>query len=157
VTAATYHKTPLFQGEERLSMLEELLLEQLESFGWQVQAWAVFPNHYHFVGLSPESGSNLKRLTQRVHGISATQLNRLDGSSGRQVWYRYWDTRITFERSYLARLAYVHNNAVRHGVVQRPEEWKWCSAEWFRLRAHRSFFETVQSFRTDTVNVIDDF
>lgn len=157
VTAATYHKEPLFRGEERLSLLEDLLLEQLEAFGWQVQAWAVFPNHYHFVGFSPPEGVNLKRLTQKIHGISATALNRLDNRADRKVWYRYWDTQITFERSYLARLAYVHNNPVKHGLVANAEDWPWCSAAWFRARAHGPFYDTVQSFRTDSVNVIDDF
>ena len=28
-----------------------------EEFGWHVEAWAVFSNHYHFVGYSPGTGA----------------------------------------------------------------------------------------------------
>ena len=27
-------------------------------FGWQLEAWAVFSNHYHFVGHSPEENDD---------------------------------------------------------------------------------------------------
>jgi putative transposase len=128
LTAGTYHKAPLFQGKERLDLLEKILLDTLLELEWQVQAWAVFPNHYHFVGLSPQTGLGLKELTKRIHARSAVELNRMDDALGRMVWYRCWDTRITFERSYLARLAYVHNNPVKHGLVVRAEDYPWCSA-----------------------------
>jgi putative transposase len=157
LTAATYHKAPLFAGDERLDLLHDILLEELEKAGWQLQAWAVFANHYHFVGHSPESGLGLKMLTRAIHGRSAIELNKLDGTPGRMVWYRSWDTRISFERSYLARLAYVHNNPVKHGLVENAEDYPWCSARWFATQAERPFYESVMSFKTDRVNVYDDF
>ena len=73
------------------------------------------------------------------------------------VWYRAWDTRLSYERSYLTRLAYVHNNPVRHGLVQDAQEYPWCSARWFADRADRPFYKSVMSFKTDRVNVYDDF
>jgi putative transposase len=157
LTAATYRKERIFEGPDRLTYLEGLLLDELDRAGWGVQAWAVFPNHYHFVGHSPDTGLGLTELTRRVHGQSAIWVNKLDGTPGRRVWYRCWDTRITFERSYLARLAYVHKNAVRHGLCATPEQYQWCSASWFRQRASRAFFESVMSFSTDRVNVFDEF
>lgn len=81
----------------------------------------------------------------------------MDNSVGRSVWYRSWDTRLTFERSYLARLAYVHTNPVKHGVVTDAETYRWCSAGWFRAEAERPFYETVMSFKTDLINVYDPF
>jgi putative transposase len=157
LTASTYHKALLFSGEQRLDLLHDILLQELEKAGWQLQAWAVFANHYHFVGLSPESGLGLKQLTRAIHGRSAIELNKLDGTPGRMVWYRAWDTRLSYERSYLTRLAYVHNNPVRHGLVQDAQEYPWCSARWFADRADRPFYKSVMSFKTDGVNVYDDF
>jgi len=52
VTAGTYLKQPIFRGAQRLECLCDLLLELAEKYGWDLQAWAVFPNHYHFVALS---------------------------------------------------------------------------------------------------------
>lgn len=83
-------------------------------------------------------------------------LNELDDAPGRMVWYRCWDTHITHEKSYLARLAYVHKNPAKHLDVE-PENYPFCSAHWFMTLADRSFYETVMSFKVDRVNVIDDF
>jgi putative transposase len=156
VTAATYHKQNFFQGEVRLRMLQSTLLRHAHALEWRLQAWAVFPNHYHFVAIAPGDGS-LPRLIHRIHAASAHVINREDSCLGRPVRYRYWDTSITEEKSYLARLAYVHRNAERHGVVKSAEAYPYCSASWFLTQAERPFYETVMSFKIDRVNVVDDF
>ena len=129
----------------------------LEERGWKIAAWAVFPNHYHIVGDSPETGLGLAELTREIHENSATELNKLDGTPGRMVWYRCFDTKLTFQKSYMARLAYVRRNAVHHKLVDEAEAYPWCSAAWFKLHASKPFFETILSFKTDRVNVYDDF
>lgn len=45
LTAGIYLKKPLFHGPERLRYLGEILLEVAQKYAWQLQAWAVFPNH----------------------------------------------------------------------------------------------------------------
>jgi putative transposase len=157
VTGGTYLKEHFFADRARLQLLEEYLLASLEKDGWQVQQWAVFSNHYHFVGFSPESGADIGRTTGRVHTLSSRDINLLDGTDGRKVWHRCWDTRLSIETSYLARLNYVRCNAVKHGLVRVPEDYEFCSASWFAERAKRSFFETVASFGIEEVNVEDDF
>ena len=81
----------------------------------------------------------------------------MDGTSGRKVWFNSWDTRLTYEKSYMARLAYVHQNPVKHGVVKMARDYRWCSAAWFEQNSERPFVETVLSFPIDKVNVRDDF
>jgi putative transposase len=157
VTAGTYGKIHHFHGESRLTYLHDSLLESAEALGWRLEAWAVFPNHYHFVGTSPDSAEAVHALTKRVHMATAHFANVEDGTRGRTVWYRSWDTLLTFEKSYLARLAYVHQNPVKHGLVAQAVEYPWCSAAWFSKSAPKAFVETVLSFKTDKVNVIDDF
>ncbi len=78
-------------------------------------------------------------------------------STRRKVWFQYWDSRITFERSYLARLNYVHYNPVKHGVTANATNYPWCSAAWFDQNAPTSFVKTVKSFKTDKLKVPDDF
>ena len=156
VTAGTYKKVPLFKGADRLTSLTNYILELAGRYGSSLQAWAVFPNHYHLVGGSqiPES---LRSFARHLHSITAIEANKLDETPGRRVWFEYWETRITFPRSYLARLNYVHQNAVRHGLVRVPCQYPWCSAGWFERTAARSFSQTVSGFRTDKLNVPDDF
>ena len=96
VTAGTYKKDPLFRSARRLEFLCDLLLEVAYRHGWELQAWAIFPNHYHFIGVSPGSGESLRKMVQELHSVSGREVNRLDGARGRKVWFEYWETQLTF-------------------------------------------------------------
>ena len=157
VTGGTYRKERFFRTPERLTLVQDALHELVAEFGWQLQAWAVLPNHYHFVALSPEHPDSLKAMLSKLHACTARHINRLDGAAGRQVWYQFWDTKLTFQRSYLARLNYVHENPVKHGAASVATRYPWCSALWFEQRADNAFQKVVSSFRTDLLNVYDDF
>jgi putative transposase len=157
VTGGTLNKESIFQGAERLEFLQSTLLEILEKYEWLVQAWAVFVNHYHFIAQAPKNNVSLSLLVKEFHARTALEVNRLDGINGKQVWFQYWDTCLTYEKSWLARLNYVHNNAVHHGLVKTAENYPYCSASWFQQKAHPSFFRKVCSFRADRLKIVDDF
>lgn len=159
VTGATLYKQRLFNSPEKLSLLETRLLSLAKEHRWQLEAWTVFSNHYHFIARSEaeaESGS-LKKLIHRLHSESARELNRLDQTEGRRVWYNFWDTKLTYQRSYLARLNYVHQNAVKHGLVKVANQYPWCSAAWFERTAPPAMVKTIYSFKIDSLNIYDDF
>jgi putative transposase len=157
VTASTLYQEHLFNTPEKRDMLHESLLRETSELGWQLQSWAVLINHYHFVGLAPEHGADLKTLIRHLHSKTAIALNRLDSCAGRQVWFQYWDTCLTFEKSYLARLKYVYYNPVHHKLVAEAENYPYCSAAWFARTADPCFYRKVESFRCDKLNVKDDF
>ncbi len=157
VTAATYKKELRFSSAKRLSYLCGQLLRLAPLYGWKLEAWAVFPNHYHFVATSQQKADTLPRLISHLHTITAKEINIHDATPGRRVWFQYWDSHLTYLRSYLARLNYVHCNAVHHGLVRYPARYAWCSAGWFEREAERSFYRTVMGIRSDRVKVVDDF
>lgn len=157
VTAGTYLKQPHLNTPARLDFFLESLFARAEEFGWKLRAWAVLANHYHFLAASPPDPANLRKMLGKLHMNTAKQLNNWDTQPGRKVWFQFWDSHITFERSYLARLNYVHNNPARHRVVDNAENYQWCSAAWFARSASPAFVKTVQSFKTDKVEVVDDF
>ena len=157
VTGGTYRKEHFFREPARLTLLRDELLSLACHYGWRLHAWAVFSNHYHLVGAAPESGVTLPRFLGHLHTKTATAINRLDSEPGRRVWFQFWDTHITFQKSYLARLHYVHNNPVKHGLVEVATNYPWCSASWFETTAAPSFRRTVGALNSDQVNVIDDF
>ncbi len=157
VTAGTLHKEHWFRGPERLGLLQSRLLEVVKECGWHLEAWAVFSNHYHFVGHAQPGSGHLDAMLKRLHGSTSRRVNDLDCCPGRAVWHNYWDTRLTFEKSYLARLNYVHQNAVKHGLVPVANQYQWCSAAWFEQTATAAQVKTVYKFKTDRVRVQDDF
>ena len=157
VSAGTYLKVHHFRNDDRLNHLETMLLSLAVSYGWQIEAWAVFANHYHFVAHSPPNADTLKTYQSRLHTQTAIHVNQLDGTPGRKVWYNFWEMRLTFEKSYLARLNYVHQNAVKHEFVPVANQWRWCSAAWFERTVTPAMLKTVYGFKTDQVRVRDDY
>lgn len=71
--------------------------------------------------------------------------------------HRCRDTLITHQTSYLARLQYIHQNPVRHGLVRAAGEYLWSSVRWFETNAPEAFVKSVGRFKTDQVKVWDDF
>lgn len=157
VTAATYQQRPLFRSAKRLTYLCEALLQLAPRHGWKLEARAVFPNHYHFVATSQQKALTLPKFIGHLHTITAKEINRQDVAPGRRVWFQYWDSHLTYLRSYLARLNYVHCNAARHGLVRVPTHYPLCSAGWFEREAKRPFYQTVMRIPSDRVKVMDDF
>jgi len=160
VTASTYRKMSYFRETMRMEVLHRGLLTVCRDFGWRIEAWAVFPNHYHFVAHSPgteEGAESLRQMLGLLHEKTAKWINRMDGMPGRKAWHNYWETRLTFERSYLARLNYTHQNPVRHGLVTSANQYPYCSAAWFERTAPPAQVKTIYGFKTDKVQVYDEF
>src|SRR5262245_60385002 len=70
VTAGTYLKAHHFRSKKRLSVLHRGLLTVARDFGWELEAWAMFSNHYHFVAHSPANApdaSNLSDMLRTLH------------------------------------------------------------------------------------------
>jgi putative transposase len=160
VTAGTYLKVHHFRGRDRLRVLHRGLLTVARDYGWQFEAWAVFSNHYHFVAHSPPDApdaASLPDMLSILHTRTARWINRLDNAPNRKVWCNYWETKLTYQRSYLARLNYVHQNPVRHGLVPVANQYPWGSAAWFERTASAAMVKSIYRFKIDGVRVLDEF
>lgn len=157
VTGSIVHKQPILQNDKHKEFFLQTLFEKATLFSWELEAWAVLHNHYHFIAQAPDNSTTLRKLLQQVHSITAIQFNRWNNASGRQVWQNYWDTCITYEKSYLARLRYVHENPVKHGFVDNAMDYPFCSYKWFIEKGDEELKERVFSQPIDKVNVFDSF
>jgi putative transposase len=157
ITAATLHRKQLFDSAAKLDLLRDTTFELAKNYALILQAWAFFPNHYHVV-LSFENSSTAHRdFVRHLHRELGIRLNSVDSIASRRVMYEFWDTHLTFERSWLVRLNYVHQNAVKHGLVPVANQYPWCSAAWFESNARFGFVKSVYSFKMDRFKVPDDF
>ena len=157
VTAGSLHKKHLFDTSAKRDLLEKNILSIAKASGWQLEAWAVFANHYHIVVRGNPASINLGEFLHELHGVTARELNRLDGVKDRKVWFNFRDTKLTVQMSYLARLNYVHQNAVKHKLAIVANQYPWCSAAWFERTASAAQVKTVYRFKIDRVKVEDDF
>ncbi len=158
VTAGTYRKLHHFRSHRRLTLLEDSVKDALARSGWSLQAWAIFSNHYHVIATSPrDSALTLRGVLGDLHQSTSEEVNREDGEPGRKVWFQYWESHLTFERSYFARLQYVNQNPVKHRLVRAAYLYPWCSAAWMAGKTTRSFMRMLDGLKVDRVNVVDPF
>ena len=128
ITAACYEHQPVIGATPaRMTACEEEVLAACRSFGAEIYAWCILPNHYHILVKSVR----LKELTKTLgqfHGRSSYAWNDEDNSRGRTVWHRCYDRRIRSERHFWATVNYVHHNPVYHRYVEKWQDWPWSSA-----------------------------
>jgi hypothetical protein len=66
VTAGTYQKLPHLNSPLRLDFFLSSLFDSASEFDWDLRAWAVFPNHYHFLAASL-TPPNLRKFLGKLH------------------------------------------------------------------------------------------
>ena len=160
LTARTRDKQHLLADDDMKDWFEAKLLELCAEFGWQLEAWCVLSNHYHLVAHSPsglDGAESLSAMIQKLHSLTTKELNRRENKPGRtRLWQNFRETHLTFQRSYLARLNYVHQNAAHHGLVKVGSDWKWCSAKKFKESVTPAWLKTIVSFKYDEIAADDE-
>ena len=156
VTAGTFEKKHLFYDYIRLTLLMDTLIECVDRKGWRLHAWACMANHIHWIAMAPEEG-NLGHLIKELHSKLGLRLNLLDGTKGRKVMHQFWDSCISYDNSYYARMNYVMNNPVKHGLVEDARHYPFCSASWFQDHNPSHVRRKFASYAYDNVNVPDEY
>ena len=157
VTGAILHNQDLLNENIKKGFVLKTMMERAQLLGWNLEAWAILNNHYHFIAQAPENAGTLSKLIRQIHSITAIQLNEWDKTSGRQVWFNYWDSCLTYEKSYLARLHYVHVNPVKHGLTEHAINYPYCSYRWFVEQGDDELKKQVFNQPIDQLNIFDDF
>jgi REP-associated tyrosine transposase len=75
-------------------------------------------------------------ISQAIHDVKRVCARHLHAPRGTEgpVWqHQFWDRFVRHAREFDNRLAYMHLNPVRRGLVAKPEEWDWSSYNNFAL------------------------
>jgi putative transposase len=159
VTARCAERRHLLAADDMKDWFQESLFAVAEEFGWTLEAWAILSNHYHFIGHSPKSpngAESLRDMIRKLHSLTTREPNRRENQPGRtRLWQNFRETCLTHQRSYLARLHYVHQNAVHHKLVAVGSDYKWCSAAEFKQADTPAWLRTITSFRSDEIAAKD--
>jgi putative transposase len=130
ITASTLNQAAVRSGMRTKSLLRSELQKLLLKFNTKLRAWVILDNHYHLL-LKTDQGGDLGSFFARLHGSTSRQINLWHESPGRQVWHNYWDTCIRDEAGLWKRFNYIHLNPVKHGYVQRMEDWAFSSYRFY--------------------------
>ena len=107
------------------SLVVDSLFRGVELGHYELGTFAVMANHVHVLLLPQISPSH---LLKSLKGNTAREANRLLGRTGEPFWqresYDHW-ARNPAEPDRI--VAYIENNPVKAGLVQRAEDYRWSS------------------------------
>jgi putative transposase len=130
ITSATFNHMPFLAREQAKALVRDTIKMLVLKFNITLRAWVVLNDHYHLL-FKTHRGKDLSRFFGQLHGSTSRQVNWWDATAGRQLWHNYWDTCIRTEADLWTRFNYVHNNPVKHGYVQRLEDWPFSSYRYY--------------------------
>ncbi len=181
ITTATYKKRKYLKDDKIKEYLFDLIFNKFSRFNWEIDAWVILDNHYHLLLQASKNAHSLPIIIREIHKFSALFIRKFlncnndvvskgqnhrfctpknkqhNRDSTSKIWWNYWDTCITYERSYFARLNYIHFNPVKHGYVDSPDKWKFSSYCKFCDEVGEEYKEILKKYPFNKVRVKDDF
>jgi REP element-mobilizing transposase RayT len=94
-------------------------------FDWEIAAYCLMTNHYHFVVKLGQSG--MARGMQALNGGYAIAFNARYGRRDHLFGRRYWSRELEDEDDMLETCRYIELNPVRKAMTRLPEDWRWSS------------------------------
>lgn len=118
----------IFFGHGDYSAFESILAEGCRRTGMRIVAYCLMPNHWHLV-LWPSADGMLARYMGWITSTHSHRWMVMRGHAGEGHLYqdRYKSFVIQNDSHFLAVCSYVERNALRAGLVDRAENWRWSS------------------------------
>lgn len=136
-TVVTEERQPILTTDAVRVALREAIQQAKTTLPFQVDAWALLPDHLHCIWTLPEGDSNysarwaiIKRhvssrcVSSVKSSISDSRLKRNE----RSFWQRrFWEHQIRDDTDLTRHLDYIHWNPIKHGLVKAVKDWPYSS------------------------------
>lgn len=139
---------PLFRSKKYFMILAESLEFVIRKYPSHLLAYVFMPNHIHLIILF-DDGSNVSAFMRDFKKFTSTAIRKQLEADGElqlveairyekngqklKVWIdRFDDFYLTNAKSLMTKLNYIHENPVRKGLADRPEDYPYSSAAFHR-------------------------
>lgn len=118
----------IFEDDDDFAAFERILEEACELHDMRLLSYCLMSNHWHLV-LRPRQDGNLSRFTGWLTLTHTQRWHAHRGTTGRGHVYqgRFKSFPVEDDGHFLTVCRYVERNALRANMVDRAEDWKWCS------------------------------
>jgi putative transposase len=138
-TVVTYRRQRILTGNMSRRVLRRSFASVRRRLPFDLLAFVLLPDHLHCIWSLPDGDDDFPARWRQIKALftrdylaqggrdwDVTEQTRRQGRRG--IWQpRYWEHRIRDEEDYFRHRDYIHLNPVRHGYVERPEDWPWSS------------------------------
>lgn len=138
-TVVTYHRWHLLSDPAARELLGSIMRKVAHEHYFKTLAIVLLWDHLHCVWNLPTGDADYstrwndikKRFTDRWLRNGGREMPVTPSQRQRRyrgVWqHRFWEHLIRDEEDLETHCDYIHYNPVKHGYVQRPEDWEWSS------------------------------
>jgi putative transposase len=120
----------IFDSDDDFAAFERVLAQAVARYDMRMLAYCLMPNHFHVL-LWPREDGDLSQFmrwltvthTQRWHAYHGT------AGSGHLYQGRFKSFPVQSDEHFLTVCRYVERNALRANLVERANDWKWCSLQ----------------------------
>jgi len=123
---------PVWLREDRIAAIVAESLHYRHRKKYRLDAFSIMPNHVHSVvkplpilGGEEQVYHSLASIMQSLKGYTAFKANRLLGREGEFWAHESYDHWIRDDVEWQRTVAYVLNNPLNAGYVDRWQDWKW--------------------------------
>ncbi|WP_247747097.1 transposase [Alkalihalobacillus sp. BA299] len=119
------NRQEIFHDEEDSIKFMDTIVKYKIKTGMKVYGWCLMGNHVHL--LVKEGEEDISNTMKRI-GISyAYYYNWKYFTTGHLFQDRFKSENVETDRYLLTVIRYIHQNPVKAGIIDRPDEWKWSS------------------------------
>ena len=138
-TVVTYDRRAFLTEPLARRCLREAWKETRRRSPFEVIAVCLLPDHLHCVWKLPEGDCDFSLRWARIKasftrwylaagGVECEQSLSRKGKRERGIWQRrFWEHQIRNATDLRCHIDYIHYNPVKHGLVERVEDWPWSS------------------------------
>ena len=128
-TVVTHQRRPIFTDETRVEILRQALRKAMTARPFEIDAMVILPDHIHCLWRMPAGDADYASRWREIKKATSREISRVTNQRHeRFVWQRrFWEHLIRDKEDWRRHLDYIHFNPVKHGLVQRPGEWRWSS------------------------------
>ena len=124
ITFTCFHRASYLATASARELFEKTLERVRRWYGFYLNAYVVMPEHVHLLMSEPER-TELCVAIQMLKQIVARRLRPHDSPA---FWQRrYYDFNVRSDKKFVEKVKYIHQNPVRRGLVEHPEDWRWSS------------------------------
>ena len=142
LTAHTYLNQYRMKADLEKQKILHKIKNFLHEFDYQFYAWVILENHYHVLFKS-QKGKDLSKIFGKIHGGYSFEMNQLQNCRGRKIWQNYWDWCIRSKKDFWTHFNYIHHNPVKHGYVNKMEDYRFSSYNYWSRRKGYDWMTSV--------------
>ncbi|MBS4212875.1 REP-associated tyrosine transposase [Neobacillus rhizophilus] len=129
------NRQEIFHDDEDCNRFLDILAKYKRESELEIYAWCLMGNHVHL--LLREGKEDISNTMKRIGVSYASYYNWKYDTTGHLFQGRFKSENVEDNRYLLTVTRYIHQNPVKAGIVDRPNEWKWSSCrEYYAFKPH---------------------